>query len=77
MGDALWLARRKSDCSNNKTNSEGESQISNNDCGNDFVLDFILERKRVDDLWNSILGKRFKDQKLRLLVGLEEISLLL
>lgn len=35
----------------------------------DFVLDFILERKRADDLWASIKSKRYKDQKLRLQVG--------
>ena len=34
----------------------------------EYVLDFVLERKRVDDLWASVRSKRFKDQKLRLKV---------
>ena len=36
--------------------------------GPDYVLDFILERKRVDDLWSSIKQKRYEDQKRRLRV---------
>ncbi|KAI3907069.1 hypothetical protein MKX01_027970 [Papaver californicum] len=34
---------------------------------NEFVLDFIVERKGVDDLCMSIRDNRYKDQKLRLL----------
>ncbi|KAI3918006.1 hypothetical protein MKW92_007659 [Papaver armeniacum] len=34
---------------------------------NEFVLDFIVERKEVDDLRMSIRDSRYKDQKLRLL----------
>ncbi|EFJ11322.1 hypothetical protein SELMODRAFT_447091 [Selaginella moellendorffii] len=33
----------------------------------EFVLDFIVERKAVDDLWSSIKDTRYKTQKLRLL----------
>ncbi|XBI22170.1 hypothetical protein VPH35_063220 [Triticum aestivum] len=32
----------------------------------DYVLDFIVERKNVDDLLGSIKDNRYKDQKLRL-----------
>ncbi|CAI5942980.1 unnamed protein product [Closterium sp. NIES-65] len=31
-----------------------------------FCLEWVAERKRVDDLWQSIKSKRFKDQKLRI-----------
>ncbi|OVA11675.1 ERCC4 domain [Macleaya cordata] len=34
---------------------------------NEFVLDFIVERKEVDDFRQSIRDNRYKDQKLRLL----------
>lgn len=34
----------------------------------EYVLDFIVERKGVDDLRCSIRDNRYKDQKLRLLV---------
>lgn len=33
---------------------------------NEYVLDFIVERKRVDDLSSSIRDNRYRDQKLRL-----------
>lgn len=32
----------------------------------EYVLDFIVERKRVEDLWASIKDNRYKQQKLRL-----------
>ncbi|KAI5002159.1 hypothetical protein ZWY2020_026809 [Hordeum vulgare] len=35
-------------------------------CGMEYVLDFIVERKNVDDLLGSIKDNRYKDQKLRL-----------
>ncbi|XP_010547335.1 PREDICTED: crossover junction endonuclease MUS81 isoform X2 [Tarenaya hassleriana] len=34
--------------------------------GTEFVLDFIVERKKVDDLRSSIRDNRYRDQKLRL-----------
>ena len=34
----------------------------------EYVLDFIVERKNVDDLRCSIRDNRYKEQKLRLLV---------
>uniref|UniRef100_A0A7C9AK18 Crossover junction endonuclease MUS81 n=1 Tax=Opuntia streptacantha TaxID=393608 RepID=A0A7C9AK18_OPUST len=40
----------------------------------EYVLDFIVERKNVDDLRCSIRDNRYKDQKLRLLrTGLQKI----
>ncbi|XP_042411298.1 crossover junction endonuclease MUS81-like isoform X1 [Zingiber officinale] len=35
-------------------------------CNTEYVLDFIVERKRVDDLCKSIRDNRYRDQKLRL-----------
>ncbi|XP_073114010.1 crossover junction endonuclease MUS81 isoform X2 [Elaeis guineensis] len=33
---------------------------------NEYVLDFVVERKKVDDLCSSIKDNRYRDQKLRL-----------
>ncbi|GMP41255.1 hypothetical protein CsSME_00011419 [Camellia sinensis var. sinensis] len=35
--------------------------------GSEYILDFIVERKNVDDLRCSIRDNRYRDQKLRLL----------
>lgn len=35
---------------------------------NEYVLDFIVERKKVDDLRHSIRDNRYRDQKMRLVV---------
>ncbi len=35
----------------------------------EYVLDFLVERKRVDDLWSSIKDTRYKQQKLRIMVS--------
>jgi ERCC4-type nuclease len=37
----------------------------------EYVLDFIVERKNVDDLVDSIRDNRYKDQKLRMQVPSE------
>lgn len=37
---------------------------------NEYVLDFIVERKKVDDLRSSIRDNRYKDQKLKLMVNM-------
>ena len=37
----------------------------------EYVLDFIVERKNVDDLVGSIRDNRYKEQKLRLKVPSE------
>ncbi|KAL5543669.1 hypothetical protein UlMin_007453 [Ulmus minor] len=42
--------------------------------GSEYVLDFIVERKKVDDLRCSIRDNRYRDQKLRLLrCGLKKL----
>ncbi|KAF8527501.1 restriction endonuclease type II-like protein [Hysterangium stoloniferum] len=52
LGDVLWVARRKCPI----------PDAVNNEC----ILDFILERKRMDDLCQSIKNGRFHEQKFRL-----------
>lgn len=48
LGDVLWIARRKVPLPN---------------AANECVLGYILERKRLDDLCQSIIGGRFHEQK--------------
>ena len=36
-----------------------------NSGGEEYVLDYIVERKRMDDLVQSITGGRFHEQKVR------------
>lgn len=52
-GDFIWVARPKN--------------ISHQDRTHDIVLDYVIERKRLDDLAHSIFDGRFQQQKLRLL----------
>ncbi|KAI9757926.1 MAG: K(+)/H(+) antiporter [Chaenotheca gracillima] len=55
-GDALWVAK----CNDPKyLESRGEE-------GSEVVLDWIVERKRLDDLVGSIKDGRFHEQKFRL-----------
>ena len=53
VGDALWIARRKGADGADMTGSEQD----------DIVLDWIVERKRLDDLVGSIKDGRFREQK--------------
>ncbi len=48
IGDFAWIARSKSNRGMQST---------------DIVLDYIVERKRVDDLCQSIIDGRYKEQK--------------
>ncbi|KAM7472572.1 hypothetical protein LguiA_010755 [Lonicera macranthoides] len=42
--------------------------------GSEYVLDFIVERKKIDDLRSSIRDNRYRDQKVRLLrCGLKKL----
>ncbi|KII73419.1 Crossover junction endonuclease MUS81 [Thelohanellus kitauei] len=50
IGDYLWIARDK----------------GNTDQSREIVLDFIVERKRMDDLSHSIIDGRYHEQKFRL-----------
>lgn len=47
IGDFAWIARSKTSSFQNV----------------DVVLDYIVERKRVDDLCQSIIDGRYKEQK--------------
>ncbi|KAI1320236.1 hypothetical protein F5Y16DRAFT_86106 [Xylariaceae sp. FL0255] len=55
-GDALWVAKCHDKHFLSRTGSEGD----------EVVLDWIVERKRLDDLIGSIKDGRFHDQKFRL-----------
>ncbi|KAI9810913.1 MAG: Crossover junction endonuclease mus81 [Pycnora praestabilis] len=56
LGDALWVAK----CNDPRTLERvGEE-------GDEVVLDWIVERKRLDDLVGSIKDGRFHEQKFRL-----------
>ena len=50
VGDYIWILRRR------------HSQQSSED----IVLDYVVERKRIDDLVSSIIDGRFKEQKARM-----------
>ncbi len=51
LGDAVWIARRTG-------GGKGEED--------EVVLDFVVERKRLDDLQSSIKDGRWREQKFRL-----------
>lgn len=55
LGDALWVARCKDP---NLLSRYGEE-------GDEVMLDWILERKRLDDLLSSVKDGRFHEQKFR------------
>ncbi|KAI8076255.1 hypothetical protein BDF21DRAFT_494981 [Thamnidium elegans] len=58
VGDVIWVARKR--------NSTGEDQ--------ELFLDYIVERKRLDDLVSSIKDGRYVEQKKRLRVsGAEKV----
>lgn len=56
LGDALWVAK----CNDSKMLSQKGAE------GDEIVLDWIVERKRLDDLVGSIKDGRFHEQKFRL-----------
>lgn len=57
VGDFLWVAREKVEP------VPGQLRAP---CGRELVLDYIVERKRMDDLCGSIIDGRFREQKFRL-----------
>uniref|UniRef100_A0A3Q2ZKL4 Crossover junction endonuclease MUS81 n=1 Tax=Kryptolebias marmoratus TaxID=37003 RepID=A0A3Q2ZKL4_KRYMA len=57
VGDFLWVAREKI------PPVPGALRVP---AGRELVLDFIVERKRMDDLCGSIIDGRFREQKFRL-----------
>ncbi|KAI9142421.1 hypothetical protein BKA69DRAFT_1037745 [Paraphysoderma sedebokerense] len=54
VGDFIWIARRACGTGNMNGNED------------EIVLDYIVERKCLDDLVSSIKDNRFKEQKFRL-----------
>ncbi|KAI0176323.1 crossover junction endonuclease MUS81 [Hypoxylon sp. FL1284] len=56
LGDALWVARCKDANFLSRLGAEGD----------EVVLDYIVERKRLDDLIGSVKDGRFHEQKFRL-----------
>ena len=56
LGDFFWVAKVHDPA---VLASHGEE-------GNEIALDWIVERKRLDDLIHSIIDKRFQEQKFRL-----------
>ncbi|XP_013385302.1 crossover junction endonuclease MUS81 isoform X2 [Lingula anatina] len=57
VGDFLWIAKEK------VKHTPGLLQMPKT---RELVLDYIIERKRMDDLAGSIIDGRFKEQKFRL-----------
>uniref|UniRef100_A0A3Q1FMG3 Crossover junction endonuclease MUS81 n=1 Tax=Acanthochromis polyacanthus TaxID=80966 RepID=A0A3Q1FMG3_9TELE len=57
VGDFLWVAREK------VAPVPGQLRLP---AGRELVLDYIIERKRMDDLCGSIIDGRFREQKFRL-----------
>uniref|UniRef100_A0A3P9JGL4 Crossover junction endonuclease MUS81 n=1 Tax=Oryzias latipes TaxID=8090 RepID=A0A3P9JGL4_ORYLA len=57
VGDFLWVARE------NMAPVPGQLRAP---AGRELVLDYIIERKRMDDLCGSIIDGRFREQKFRL-----------
>ncbi|XP_028994827.1 crossover junction endonuclease MUS81 [Betta splendens] len=57
VGDFLWVAREK------LVPVPGQLRAP---VGRELVLDYIIERKRMDDLCGSIIDGRFREQKFRI-----------
>lgn len=56
LGDVMWVAKMKDPRDLSRLGEEGE----------EIVLDWIVERKRLDDLIGSIKDGRFHEQKFRM-----------
>ncbi|XP_067831734.1 crossover junction endonuclease MUS81 isoform X3 [Heptranchias perlo] len=57
VGDFLWVAREKVQHSAGQLHSPRAREL---------VLDYVVERKRMDDLCGSIVDGRFREQKFRM-----------
>lgn len=68
MGDMLWVYRVPNNQNKTSTSlTKGKSKNTNFTSYSDYViLDAIVERKTVEDLCQSIVDGRFKEQKYRL-----------
>ena len=54
LGDFLWVAREKPEISGQRRPPR------------ELVLPYIIERKRLDDLWQSVKDGRYEEQKFRM-----------
>jgi len=61
-GDAVWLARRKRDKGGGGGGAAPAPAIASAAGDDDYVLDFVVERKRVDDLIGSLRSGRLARQ---------------
>ena len=61
VGDFTWVAQEKIVLDTNITSS-----LPNRGFRKELVLDFVVERKRIDDLASSIKDRRWDEQKYRL-----------
>lgn len=78
LGDFVWIAREKLQNNNNQedmvrfssiisdSSCSNSSSTQKNDIRKELVLDYIIERKRIDDLASSIKDRRWIEQKNRL-----------
>ncbi|XP_063043046.1 crossover junction endonuclease MUS81 isoform X3 [Engraulis encrasicolus] len=58
VGDFLWIARERT--------VDSDAGQARPPAVRELVLDYIVERKRMDDLCGSIIDGRFREQKFRL-----------
>ncbi|XP_054159299.1 crossover junction endonuclease MUS81-like [Oppia nitens] len=58
-GDFVWIAKQKVDTNGNITSINTRNR-------KELVLDYVIERKRIDDLAGSIKDRRWDEQKYRL-----------
>ena len=56
LGDFVWIAQEKTGM---------DEWTLNRKKGRELVLDYVIERKRMDDLASSIVDGRFLEQKFR------------
>ena len=62
-GDAVWVARLRSTTGGVGSAAGSAAQSANADT--DFVLDLVVERKRLDDLMGSIKDDRYRRGAMR------------
>ncbi|KPI43124.1 Crossover junction endonuclease mus81 [Cyphellophora attinorum] len=63
LGDVLWVAKVKPE---HLDSLRAANKDDNDDGSDEIMLDYIVERKRLDDLISSIKDGRFHEQKFRL-----------
>ena len=63
IGDALWVARPKNNNNNNTVTGTGTStSLTHHHHHQEWVLDYVLERKSLADLVGSITSGRYESQ---------------